>query len=146
LIAVCWALCDLVLFGTALLLICQRPQLRGEARFAVDRPGELRAKGRRRGCVVIDLSVSGALLGGAEDLAVGDAVRLSLCNVGDLPGTVVRKTAKGEAAIDFAEVAEDVREKLILYLYTSDRGSAAREVKTGRVLWQLLRGAIIDPG
>ena len=46
LIATCWALCNLVLFGTTLLIISQRPQLRGESRFAIGRPGRLEARGR----------------------------------------------------------------------------------------------------
>ena len=48
LIAVCWALCNVVLFGITLLTVTQRPQARGEARFPVGRPGELEARGRTR--------------------------------------------------------------------------------------------------
>ena len=90
------------------------------------------------------MSQTGGLLGGAEDLEIGETVRLSIPEVGVLPAAVVRKTADGSVAVNFTDLAEEVREKLILYLYTSDFRNDVREVKPGQVLWRLLKGTMID--
>jgi len=143
-IATCWALCNLVLFGLTLLAVSQKPRLRGEERFPIGRPGLLAASGRARNCTVIDMSLSGVFLGGAGDLEVGQSVRLSLDGIGPLAGTVVRKSGS-KAGIRFGNIPELDRDRLVVYLYTSGFSNQVREMNPFRVLWQLLRGAVLGP-
>jgi cellulose synthase (UDP-forming) len=143
-IATCWALCNLVLFGLTLLAVSQKPRLRGEERFRIGRPGSLEASGWTRNCTVIDLSLSGVLLAGAGDLEVGQPVRLSLDGIGPLAGAVVRRN-RDSVGIRFANLPEPVRDRLVVYLYTSGFSSQVREMNPFHVLWQLLRGAVIGP-
>ena len=145
LIATAWALCNLVLFGMTLLAISQRPRRRGEERFAINRPGELATQGRTRNCTVVNLSLTGALLGGVEDLEIGEIVRISIDDAGSLPGRVIRKTAESQYGVHFSELTEVEREKLILYLYTSGFCCHVQELKPMHVFWQMLTESILDP-
>ena len=144
LIATCWALCNLVLFGLVLLSVLQRPRLRGEERFPIGRPGTLAASGQTRSCLVIDLSLTGGLLGGAGDLKVGERVRFSVDGVGPLSATVVRKNGD-KVGIHFAELAATDRDKLIIYLYTSGFCNQVQEVNPSQVLQRLLKEAVLGP-
>jgi len=143
-IATCWALCNLVLFGLTLLAVSQQPRPRGEERFPIDRPGLLAARGRAQNCTVIDLSLSGVLLGVAEALEVGEPVQISLDGIGPFAGTVVRKI-DDKAGIHFDNMPEIDRDRLIVYLYTSGFSNQVQEINPFRVLWQLLKGAILGP-
>jgi cellulose synthase (UDP-forming) len=137
-----WGLCNLVLFMLTLLSVAQQPRLRGEERFPIDQPGSLAAKGQTRSCSVIDMSLSGTLLDNASDLDVGESVRLSLRDVGVLSGTVVRKIGN-QIGIRFADIPETTRDKLIVYLYTSGYYNCIQEVSSSRVLWRLLKKAVL---
>jgi cellulose synthase (UDP-forming) len=141
LICAVWGLCNLVLFMLTLLSVAQQPRLRGEERFPIDRPGSLKASGRTQSCSIIDMSQSGALLGGVSDLGMGELVQLSLNDVGILSGTVVRKIGN-RIGICFADIPTTVRDSLIVYLYTSGFCNCVEEVSSSRVLWRLLRKAI----
>ena len=143
-IATCWALCNLVLFGLTLLSVSQKPRLRGEERFPIGRPGLLATSGRAQNCTVIDMSLSGVLLDGAQNLQVGESARLSLDGMGPLAGTVVRKMGN-KAGIRFGTMPEAHRDQLIIYLYTSGFTNAVREMNPFCVLWQLFRGAVLGP-
>jgi cellulose synthase (UDP-forming) len=142
LIANCWAFCNLVLFGLTLLAVSQRPQLRAEERFAINRPGTLAVDGRRRDCSVVDVSLGGVLLGGVEDLKRGEKVQLELGDVGSFSGTVVRRTQDGKVGVRFGEMEEADRERLILCLYASGLSNNVREMNPLGVLWRLLTGAM----
>jgi cellulose synthase (UDP-forming) len=143
-IAICWALCNLVLFGLVLVALSQRPRLRGEERFPIGRPGSLAARGLTRSCFVVNLSLTGAMVGGAGDLGVGETVRLSLDSVGALPATVVRK-AGDKIGVRFADLAAADRDRLVVYLYTSGFCNQVREMNPFRALWRLLKGAVLGP-
>ncbi|MFZ1932472.1 MAG: glycosyltransferase [Thermoguttaceae bacterium] len=143
-IATCWALCNLVLFGLTLLAVSQQPRPRGEERFPIGRPGFLTARGQARSCTVINLSLSGALLAGADDLQVGESLQVSLDGLGPFPGAVVRKVGSG-AGVRFDKLPEANRDQLIVYLYTSGFSNQVQEIDPFRVLWQLLKGAILGP-
>lgn len=142
LIATCWALCNLVLFGLTLLSVSQRPQPRIEERFLLNRAAGLTAGDRACSCRVINLSLSGALIDGASKLNVGESVQLHLDGVGSLMAKVVR-TPGGRAGIHFIDVPEPIRDRLIEYLYTTGLCNEIREVSPTRVLWRLLRGALL---
>lgn len=143
-IATCWALCNLVLFGLTLLAVSQRPRPRGEERFPVVRSAALAARGQRRSSRVINLSLTGALVESADNFQEGESVRLCLDGIGELSGAVVRNPG-GQVAIKFADIPETERNKLILYLYASGLTNEVGEMKPFRVLWQLLKGAILGP-
>ncbi len=144
LIATCWALCNLVLFGLTLLSVSQRPRLRGEERFPIGRPGSLAVKERTQSCTVVDLSLTGALIGGAANLAVGQPVRISLDDLSALSGTVVRKIGDN-IGILFTDLAKAEKDKLIVYLYTSGFYNQVREINPFQVLWRLLTKAFLNP-
>jgi cellulose synthase (UDP-forming) len=144
LIAICWALCNLVLFGLTLLAVSQRPRLRGEERFPIDRPGSLAAHGRKQQCTVVDLSLTGALVAGAADLRPGDSVQLYLDSLIALSATVVRKIGDN-LGIRFENLAKADRDRLIVYLYTSGFYNQVREINPARVLWRLITGAVLEP-
>jgi cellulose synthase (UDP-forming) len=144
LISTCWALCNLVLFAVTLLAVVQRPRLRGEDRFPIGRPGCLVAKGRRRTCTVVDLSLSGAILDNIPDLKLGEPVKFSLDGLGAFDGTVVRK-AGNKTGIHFLDVPEASRDKLIVYLYASGLCNGVQETSPFRVLWRLLTKAMLKP-
>jgi cellulose synthase (UDP-forming) len=143
-IATCWALCNLVLFGLTLLAVSQQPRPRGEERFAIGRPGLLAARGRARNCTVIDLSLTGVLLGVEQDLELGEPVRVSFDGIGPFAGTVIRRTGN-KTAIRFADMPETDRDRLIVYIYTSGFSNQIQEINPFRVLWQLLKGAMLGP-
>jgi cellulose synthase (UDP-forming) len=143
-IATCWALCNLVLFGLTLLAVSRRPRPRGEERFVIDRPILIAAKGQMQRCTAINVSLTGVLIGGAEDLDVGESVQLQLDGVGDLPGTVVRKPGS-RVGIHFNDMPVLVRDRLILYLYSEGLTNEVQEINPFLVLWRLLKGAILGP-
>ncbi len=93
---------------------------------------------------MINLSLSGVLLAGAEDLQVGESIQVSLDGLGPLPGTIVRKVGS-RAGIRFENMPEANRDQLIVYLYTSGFSNQVQEIDPFRVLWQLLKGAILGP-
>ena len=144
-IATCWALCNLVLFGLTLLAVAQQPRLRGEERFPIGRPGLLTGRGRARNCTVIDMSLSGVFVAGAEDLEVGDSIQFALDGIGPFPGTVIRKVAKNRAGIRFDNMTEANRDQLVVYLYTSDFTNEVQEMNPLQVLGRLLKGAFFAP-
>jgi cellulose synthase (UDP-forming) len=137
-------LCNLVLFGLTLLAVSQKPRLRGEERFPVGRSALLDVDGQARNCTLIDLSLSGVFLGGAGDLKIGDSVWLSFDGIGPLAGTVVRKNGP-RAGIYFGDMPEAQRDRLVVYLYTSGFTNQTRQMNPFRVLWQLVRGAVLGP-
>jgi cellulose synthase (UDP-forming) len=144
LIATGWALCNLVLFGLTLLCVSQRPRLRGEDRFPIGRSGSVSVMGHVKDCNVVDLSLSGALLGDGADLKLGDSVKLSLDGLEALPATVVRKSGD-KAGIRFAELPKADKDRLIVYLYTSGFHNHVQEMRPIRVLGQLLTKIVLDP-
>jgi cellulose synthase (UDP-forming) len=141
LIVTFWALCNLVVFTLILLCVLQRPRLRGEERFPIGRPGSLMARGQKRICSVVNLSLTGALLDNADDLEIGESVSFSLNGAGEFTGKVVRKLGN-KAGIRLNDVTEADRDRLIVYLYTSGFSNEVREPKPFHVLWQLLKEAI----
>ena len=143
-IATCWALCNLVLFGLTLLSVSQRPHPRTEERFTINRPGTLTSNGQKQNCTVINLSLTGVLLGGTENVEVGESVRLYLDDVGDILGKVVRKP-DDRIAIHFAGNPEAVQDKLVRYLYTSGLSNEVNAMNPFVVVWRLLKGAILGP-
>ncbi len=143
-IATCWALCNLVLFGLTLLAVSRRPRPRTEERFVVNRPAMLAANDGKQSCKVINLSLSGALLAGTENLEIGEPVRLFLDGVGTLSGNVVR-TPGNRVGIQFADNPESVKDMLIRYLYTTGMTNEVQTMNPYRVLWRLLKGAILGP-
>ncbi|MGO9110682.1 MAG: PilZ domain-containing protein, partial [Thermoguttaceae bacterium] len=139
-IATCWALCNLVLFGLTLLAVSQRSRPRGEERFSVLHQGILTVRGQKQTSRVINLSLTGALLENRESVEKGESVQLYLDGVGELSGTVVRNSG-GKVAIHFAEIPRTERDKLILYLYASGLSKGVDEMKPFVVWSRLLKGA-----
>ncbi len=143
-IATCWSLCNLVLFGLTLLAVLQRPCPRQEERFPVGCRSRLRVGNRKRECIVVNLSLTGALLHDAGELRIGESIVLDLEGVGQLAATVVR-TPGNRAGIHFDELPHPLRDKLIVYLYTSGLTNQVREISPLRIIWRLLRGTIAGP-
>ena len=143
-IATCWSLCNLVLFGLTLLAVMQRASPRQEERFPAGCRSALVAAERKRGCTVVNLSLTGALLDDSGDLQVGERIVLCLEGVGNLAATVVR-TPGNRAAIHFDAIPSAERDKLIVYLYTSGLTNQVREISPLRILWRLLTGTIAGP-
>jgi cellulose synthase (UDP-forming) len=143
-IAMCWAVCNLVLFGATLLAVSRRPRPRGEERFEINLPSTITGNGERRPCTVINLSLTGALIGGAEHVGMGETVRLQLERVGELPGIVARKHGD-RTGIQFTEMPAAVRDQLILYLYTDGLTNEVQEINPFLVVWRLLKGAVLGP-
>jgi cellulose synthase (UDP-forming) len=144
-IATGWAFCNLVLFGLTLLAVAQQPRLRGEERFPISRSGSLTGRGWTRTCSVVDLSLSGVFVAGVEGLDVGDEVRFSLDGIGPFLGRIVRKAGRNEAGIQFGEMPAADRDRLVVYLFTSDLTNQIQEMNPFCVLWQLLKGAVFGP-
>jgi cellulose synthase (UDP-forming) len=142
LMASVWALFNLVMVGMTQLAIKDRPRLRREERFAVNRPGSLAVGDQKRDCTVINLSLTGAMLGGVSTLASGQRVELSLGGIGPLDATVIRVEG-GRAGVRFENVHETDRDQLIRYLYASGRHNTVTNVRPFRVLLRLFRGAFI---
>lgn len=126
------------------LSVSQRPRLRGQERFPIGRHGSLAVKEQTQSCKVIDMSLTGALIGGAANLAVGQPVRLSLDELSALPATVVRKLGNN-VGIRFTDLAKAEKDKLIVYLYTSGLCNQVQEINPFQVLWRLLTRAFLDP-
>jgi cellulose synthase (UDP-forming) len=137
-----WAFVSLILLGLIALCVGQKPRLRGEERFPIGRAAWLSAAGWEYACLVIDLSLTGALLGRVGGVRPGEPLRLSLPEVGILPGTVIRATGD-RAAVRFAELPEATRDRLITYLYASGRGNGVAEVDPLRVLGRVLRWVVL---
>ncbi len=102
-IAICWSLCNLVLFGMTLLAVLQRACPRQEERFPIGCSATLAAGARRRLCKVVNMSLSGALLDDAGDLRASERFTLFLEGIGDLTATVIR-TRGNRAGVQFVDI------------------------------------------
>jgi cellulose synthase (UDP-forming) len=142
LFAAFWALSNLLVLILVLLSVLQRPRMRGEERFPVNRPGTLTVRGNMRSCSVIDLSLTGVLIDAAEDVELGESVSISLNGAGTFSGMVVRKM-KDKAGIRFADIAETDRDQLIIYLYTSGFTNEVQNTKPFTVLWRLVKKSVL---
>ena len=99
---------------------------------------------QKQSCTVVDLSLTGALIGGAANLAVGQSVLLSLDDLNALSATVVRKIGDN-VGILFTDLAKAEKDRLIVYIYTSGLCNQVQETNPFQVLWQLLTRAFLDP-
>ncbi|MCU0523968.1 MAG: UDP-forming cellulose synthase catalytic subunit [Elainella sp. Prado103] len=125
-----WALFNLVLLGTALLVGLEQPQLRRSHRLARQLPVEIVGSNRfLMPGQTIDVSESGAQVLVDGDPNLPDVIELRL--TGDfgrrvtLPGKIMRRTATENdqtiLAIDFAELTAQQADQLVLVLYSDVR-------------------------
>jgi hypothetical protein len=128
---------NLIVLGLLTMFVVERPRPRLQERFAVNEPASWSAGEGERSCRVIDLSLSGALLQGGPLAAVGAEVELTLEGVGRLAGWVVRHAA-GRLGVAWQGVPESTRDRLIRYLYTTER---TNDVESPRH-WQALRDVL----
>ena len=144
-IATCWALCNLVMFGMTLLAISQRPRPRGEERFSIRIASRLTAKGKTHAARTIDVSLTGVLLESGENLEKGERVRLEIEGIGHFDGTVAR-TPPGRVAVRFGDISPSLHDKLVLALYASGRTNPPIELKPHRAFRQFLASSLRGTG
>jgi cellulose synthase (UDP-forming) len=119
--SVFWTMYTLVVLTFAALTCFERPYRRGEERFPVQQPAELRSGDQFLGVLILDISVSGARIetGGAASLRSDDRVELGVLGIGTLPGIVVRRdAAPGQYGVKFDGLAAEVRHRLIRAIFT----------------------------
>lgn len=125
---VVWEATDLVRFEVADMIDLQ--QRREHVRVHAPRPVvlEFEQQDRELGTFAIDLSGGGVLLAGPDTLKVGDQLRFRLLLDGNAPaiegnGRVVRYGPGGYRALAFGDVSEADRERLIRFIFESERAA-----------------------
>lgn len=128
-----WASIAIVLALVCMLVCCELPRPRGEERFAVG--------WTLPGVTVVDCSVSGARLRYADPgsrPAIGEVIRLTLPEAGEVPGLVVRHA--NDAAVGIAwQLDPAARRRMIALLFSRAPDNIARAGNLLHALRGLLR-------
>jgi cellulose synthase (UDP-forming) len=120
--SVSWTLYTLVVLAIAMLTCFEKSYRRDEERFAVEQPVSLSAKGRVAGALLLDISISGALIRADRTLplSVGDTFELTIPGFEPITGAVVRMDqGPHDFGVKFDPLEQDIRHRLILALFTN---------------------------
>lgn len=134
-----WSCWNLLILALVMLLAVERPRMRREERFDLNEPAALLWQGRREAVRLRDMSVSGARLEVAPQLApaLRDAdVILDIDGIG--PATA-HTTSAGGHHVHVRFGAGAPRAAIITKLYTGSYDSVARQAEIGAALGEVFR-------
>jgi cellulose synthase (UDP-forming) len=130
---------NLIVLGLVAMFVVQRARPRLQERFFVNALAQLLGE-TLVPCRVVDLSVSGGLVESASPVEEGTLIELKLDGVGHLRGRVIRRL-EHRMGVAWEEVPETTRDRLICYLYGSDRAQGANALRPWRAFWDVLKRA-----
>jgi cellulose synthase (UDP-forming) len=113
-----YAMFNLVVLGLAAAMTVEVPRPRRGERFSIRQRGSYDIGGCASPCIILDISESGALLGGLRPVDVGEWLELEIQGIGILEARVVRHSGE-DVGVEFASIAEYQRLRIIDYIYSS---------------------------
>ncbi len=128
-VAEIYALVNLVILALAAVMALEVPRLRRTERFPVHHHGTFTTASEEQDvpCVLLDISESGARLASDQYLEAGSWIDVDVPGLGVLPARVVRST-KLSIAVEFSDLAEDQRHKVIEFIYSSGLNNEVRQL------------------
>jgi cellulose synthase/poly-beta-1,6-N-acetylglucosamine synthase-like glycosyltransferase len=138
LVAEIFAIVNLILLALAAAMALEMPRPRRGERFPVHRHGSYSVADEETDfqCVILNISENGALLGKMERLSPDSTLDLDIPGIGSIPAKVVRCTDSG-VAVEFAEVAEELRWRIIDFIYSAGLCNQVRRLSLGDVISKL---------
>jgi cellulose synthase (UDP-forming) len=139
-----YALFNLAVLGLAAAMALELPRPRRGERFPIQQPGSYCVGGFASPCVVLDISESGALVGGVNPLATGAWLELDIRGIGVLRTRVVRRIEEN-IAVEFTSIAEHQRLRIIDFIYSSGLSNGVDRLRITGVLLSLFSFLLAVP-
>lgn len=138
-----FCLYNIVLLTLVCCMAHERPRPRGEERFAIDQPCTVTANGASHSAVVVDASLSGALLRLPRRLRIAETALLQFGSLPALTARPVRRRGR-HVALQFADMPTEQLEPLVRYLFSGQFDNTIRRGRFFRVLfrtaWRVIAG------
>jgi cellulose synthase (UDP-forming) len=135
-----WSVYNVVVLLLTIAVCVEFPRYRSEERIALSELVQVSAGSRSFTAQLSDLSISGARIRGPSPGEPGDLIRLTVPDIGEIDGRVIRQAEEG-FAVEFTE-AGAVRDALIRKIYCASEPPACTEVSGHRVFQALVARAL----